>query len=422
MRVRRTAAELVAVLCVILALGAPAAAQEPPTAPDPKTPPPQTTNGKPDGNGKDGTGDQIPQPPLPDKLKSFGDKVRKSALVQRLQNHGDGFYPRAFSLTTGASWSAGAGYRRHILDDRAVFDSGTEFSIRGYRLVETSIEFPSLPNRLYFRGDARYRHFPQEDFFGIAGASREPLRSTYLLQTGEVWSTVGMRVLPKMTAGVELGWLDVNVGRGTDGNYPIVQDLFDVAAVPGLYEQPNYLRTGVFWDYDRRDEPKYPRSGTRYRAGFNDYRDLTLDRYSFKRFDAEMSAFMPVMADRDVIALRGRLTYANNKPGHIVPFYMLPTMGGGTSLRAFDEFRYRAENALLVNGEYRWGVHKFVDVAFFGDAGKVSNDYQGINPKGLIANYGVGLRLHTATRGLFRFDIAHGREGTRFLAKVNQPF
>jgi hemolysin activation/secretion protein len=124
----------------------------------------------------------------------------------------------------------------------------------------------------------------------------------------------------------------------------------------------------------------------------------------------------------DVIAFRARVTYANNTPGHVVPFYMLPTVGGGSSLRAFDDFRYRDENALLLNAEYPIPVHKFADVALFGDAGKVANDYRGSIRKGLIADYGVGLRLHTATRTIFRLDVAHGREGNRFLAKVNKAF
>lgn len=414
----RPLAELAAIAAFSLVFPGVAYAQDPPTSPTPKTGQEVSTNGK----SETPPDEQMPEPPMPGKLKSIRDKVAKSPLVERLRSHEDGFYPRAFTITTGASWSAGAGYRRHVLDDRAVFDASTEFSIRGYRLFETSLEFPMVTDRLYVSADARYRHFPQEDFFGIGGVSRERLRSTYLVQTGELWGTLGMRVVPGMTAGVELGWMHLDVGRGTDKRYPSIEELFTESAAPGLTEQPNYLRSGVFWDYDRRDQPKYPRAGTHVRVSFNTYRDVTLDRYSFNRFDAEASGYMRGLRLQDVVAVRGRLTYANNSPGHVVPFYMLPTMGGGSSLRAFDEFRYRGENALLLNAEYRVPVHKFVDVAAFVDGGTVSQDYQGINPNGLITNYGVGLRLHTATRMIFRFDVAHGREGTRFLAKVKNPF
>jgi surface antigen Omp85-like protein len=403
---------LVQLALITLLIAAPLRAQDPPTAPEPKTPPAPT--GKPGGT-------QLPQPPMPEKMKAMRARFENHPLVQHLIHDDDGVYPRGFSIWTGAGISGGLGYRRHIWDGRAIAGVSGELSIRGYRVVESSLELETLPRRLFLRGDARYRHFPQEDFFGVGGNSRMPQRSTYLLRTGELWGTFGARVA-EMTAGVELGWLGVDVGPGTDDRFPTVGALFTESTVPGLSEQPNYIRTGAFWTLERVDEPGYPRRGTRHRVTFNDYRDVSFARYSFKRFDAETAAFVPVMRDRDVIAMRARVTYANNKPGHIVPFYMLPTLGGGNSLRAFDEFRYRDENALLLNAEYRIGAHDLVDVAIFGDAGKVAHDYQDINPKGLIADYGAGVRFHTATRTLFRFDVARGREGMRYLFKMTRAF
>lgn len=421
----RFLAELGFVAWLLLGVAAFANAQNPPTAPDPKTPP-AAPNGKTDDKTKTTppllVGEQVPMPPVPKKVASLREKFEKNELVQHLMNQEDGWYPRGFSVWTGAGVSAGLGYRRHVFDERAVADVSGEYSIRGYRVVETSLGMPRfLREGLFVRADARYRHFPQEDFFGIGGNSRLPLRSTYLLRSGELWATFGGRIA-RMTGGVELGWLGVDVGLGTDDRFPTVEELFVEATAPGLSEQPNYIRTGLFWDLDRLDNPGYPRRGAHYRVTFNDYRDVTFSRYSFKRLDAETTAYLPVMHDRDVIAVRARVTYANNKPGNIVPFYMLPTLGGGNSLRAFDEFRYRDENALLVNAEYRIGVHKMVDVALLGDAGKVAHDYQDINPKGLIADYGAGVRFHGPTQTLFRFDVARGREGPRYLFKMTRPF
>jgi surface antigen Omp85-like protein len=422
---RRGLVEL-AVACAITVFASAAAAQVPPTTPDPKTPP-VNGNGKPEDTKASGektvaAAEQLPTPPMPKKMQELREKVENSALVRHLINHEDGFYPRGFSIWTGAGISAGLGYRRHVFSDRALFDVSGEYSTRGYRLIEGSVEVPMiLREGLFTRADARYRYFPQEDYFGIAGASRIGLRSTYLLRTSEVWGTFGGR-RKGVTAGVELGWLGVGIGRGTDTRFPSVHELFADESAPGLIDQPNYLRSGVFLDLNRLDNPGYPRRGTHSFVTFNDYRDLTFNRYSFKRLDLETSGFLPIMNDRDVIAARVRVTFANNKPGHQVPFYMYPTLGGGSSMRAFDEFRYRDENALLLNAEYRLGVHKMADIALFGDAGKVAHDFQGINPKGLIADYGVGVRFHTATRTLFRFDVAHGREGTRYMFKMNRPF
>jgi hemolysin activation/secretion protein len=101
---------------------------------------------------------------------------------------------------------------------------------------------------------------------------------------------------------------------------------------------------------------------------------------------------------------------------------MLQTIGGHTTLRAFDDFRFRGENALVLNAEYRWAVRKFLDVAFFADAGKVAHHFEDVHFKGLMADFGVGLRLHSESRLFMRFDIARGREGTRYLLRLSPAF
>jgi hypothetical protein len=126
---------------------------------------------------------------MPGKLKSIRTKVERARSFSGCAQSRDGFYPRVFDIWTGASWSAGVGYRRHVLDDRALVDAATEFSIRGYRLFQTSLEFPALPHRLYFRGDARYRHFPQEDF--SARRARESRCARRTASNREVWRRLG---------------------------------------------------------------------------------------------------------------------------------------------------------------------------------------------------------------------------------------
>ena len=41
-----------------------------------------------------------------------------------------------------------------------------------------------------------------------------------------------------------------------------------------------------------------------------------------------------------------------------VPFFLMPTLGGGDYLRAYPTYRFRDRHALLLRGEYRWAVHK----------------------------------------------------------------
>src|SRR5215217_4694967 len=127
MTILRRLAQLT-VLSFIMAV-APAAAQDPPTAPDPKTPAPLPTATKKETKPADV---QLPAPPMPEKMQTLRETIENSALVKRLRTGGDGIYPRAFSVWTGAGMSAGAGYREHVLNERALFNVGGEWSVRDY--------------------------------------------------------------------------------------------------------------------------------------------------------------------------------------------------------------------------------------------------------------------------------------------------
>ena len=51
---------------------------------------------------------------------------------------------------------------------------------------------------------------------------------------------------------------------------------------------------------------------------------------------------------------------------------MLPSVGGGSTLRGFTSRRFRDRNSLLLQAEWRIMVNRFIDTAVFYDAGKVA--------------------------------------------------
>ena len=51
---------------------------------------------------------------------------------------------------------------------------------------------------------------------------------------------------------------------------------------------------------------------------------------------------------------------------------MLPALGGGSSLRGFSSWRFRDLNSLLLQAEWRVLANRFLDMALFYDAGRVS--------------------------------------------------
>jgi hypothetical protein len=101
-------------------------------------------------------------------------------------------------------------------------------------------------------------------------------------------------------------------------------------------------------------------------------------------------------------------------PGRQVPFFMQPTAGGGADMRGYHQYRFRDENSLVANLEYRWRVQEMFHAVMFTDAGRVFSRPGQIGFSGLHGSAGVGGRFKLGESLLFGIDIGWSPEGPRF--------
>jgi outer membrane protein assembly factor BamA len=212
------------------------------------------------------------------------------------------------------------------------------------------------------------------------------------------------------------------VRHGRDDHLRTIEAVFTDATAPGLARQPHFVHDSIFAEVDSRDAHGFPRRGGFYHVAYALWNDRTLEEYNFRRFDIVGAQFLSV-SPSDVIALRLALTYANNAPGDRVPFYLMPYVGGGDTVRSFREFRFRDENAGTFNVELRHKIHSMVYVAGFVDVGTVAADWQDINPTADVKHaYGFGIRGGSDNRTYVRLDIAGGGDGTRVFLKLTSAY
>ncbi|MEO8680647.1 MAG: BamA/TamA family outer membrane protein [Vicinamibacterales bacterium] len=183
--------------------------------------------------------------------------------------------------------------------------------------------------------------------------------------------------------------------------------------------QPRYGHADVFVEADSRDVPAYPASGGFYRLGLTSFHDLDASAQGFRRVDADAEKYVPLFHRNWIVALRGHLAMTQTGANE-VPFYLMPTLGGGSTLPGYDDFRFRDRNVASFGAEYRWPVFRMMDAALFADAGTVAPTAGGLLRARLHSDYGLGLRLHTATRPFARLDITRGSEGTRVSVSMSR--
>ena len=275
----------------------------------------------------------------------------------------------------GSGMGVGVGYRHDLFDRRAraVVEAGATW--RHYRMVRADFSVPSLAGgHLELGVQGVDRHEPEEDFYGLGAASLERDRVSFLFDRREVHGRAVVKPGGGLQAGVRLGRLSTTVGAGRDSRFPSIEERFSEADAPGLSAQPDFFVGDLFALMDRRDQPGNPRAGGYYGITWRRYSDLDAGTYSFHVLDADLQQFFPIFDKKRVFAFRGRViaTGAGTGTGRVVPFYFRPTLGGSDSLRSVRDYRFRDNNVLVMNVEYRWEAFSGLDMALFADAGKVA--------------------------------------------------
>ena len=359
----------------------------------------------------------------PTKIEKTLLYLEEHRIIERL-TIADGWYPRIGGLTTGGGFAGGAGYRKHLFGDDLFVDLSAAISTKAYKSVDVHVGYPELlGGHLEVATNLRWRDFPQEDFFGLGNGSALAMRSNFGLKGSDISGRVVVKPFRWLRLGGELGLFAPEIGRGTDPLYPATQDLFTDAEAPGLSAQPDFRYQNLFVEVDYRDQPGNARSGGLWRAQFGMWNDRDLNQYDFGRFDGEVAHFFPIFDKKRVFALRVGVSYVNNEPGHRVPFYFLPYIGGSDTVRGFREFRFRDENIIFMNAEYRWEAFSGLDMALFFDMGEVRDDWELIDFNDAKTSYGIGFRFNTFRSVFLRLDIgAGGREGTRLFFKFGPAF
>jgi outer membrane protein assembly factor BamA len=363
---------------------------------------------------------------------------REKHILEKITYGIGGLRARIGGLVTGSGFALGPEYLRDDLASGDVrFRVTTQFSLSQYQLYDVELAFPKLVDEhVFFELHATHRNFPRMDYYGQGPDSEKTGRSNYRLEDTNFSFAGGVRPTRHFRAGVTGGFTEINVGPGTHESrasteqiytpYPrVVNTEFGPRVEPGtvgIDRQTDFLQGGVFAQFDYRDIPGGPRSGGNYLARFTYNKDVDLRQHTHRRLELEAQQYIPFFNQRRVIALRARseLTYKNGN--QTLPFYMQPTLGGSNDLRGFRPFRFYDDNLIVFNAEYRYEIFSGMDMAIFGDAGKVFRSKKDWNVHDLEAAYGIGMRFNARNTVFMRVDAGFSHEGFQVWVKFNNVF
>jgi hypothetical protein len=161
---------------------------------------------------------------------------------------------------------------------------------------------------------------------------------------------------------------------------------------------------------DSRPAAGYARRGGLYAVTYDNFADVD-DTYSFDLLQAEVVQHVPVLRENWVLSFHG-VAKTTIDDDDTVPYFLLPSLGSGSTLRAYSSWRFRDRHSMLMQGEWRWmPSHLLLDAAIFYDAGKVTDRREDLNFDNLHHDWGFGVRFHGPMATPLRLEYARGSDG-----------
>jgi hypothetical protein len=330
-------------------------------------------------------------------------------LKRHLFEDPSGLYPWLDSVYSGGGLTLGGGYR-HFYGDRTSWDARGLYSIKQYKRVELSTDSIGIAEgRLDLHAVGGWRDATEVSFYGIGGGTTADAKSNFRMKQAFAGGAFRGRGPGALVFDVAVTYEDFSLESG-QGASPSIEDAYTAETAPGLGDNPAFVHGIWAGGVDTRPSAGYARRGGLYALAYDTYFDPD-GTYTFDRLEAEVVQHVPILRETWVVSLHGvaRTTLGDKQ---IVPYFLLPALGSGSTLRAYPSWRFRDRHSLLLSGEWRWVPNRmFMDMAIFYDAGKVTPRREDLNFERLKQNFGVGFRLHGPLTTPLRIDVARGSEG-----------
>jgi len=280
---------------------------------------------------------------------------------------------------------------------------------------------PNEPGLAVF-AEHRYSRLPSLGLFGI-DETGDVVRTDFGIRGTTTDVVVQWQLTPSFGFGGRVGRLGVTLFPGTNDDLPNAEDVFDVTA-SDLTRKATYVTGGLAAIFDRRDSRTRPTTGGLVSATLWRYESRSQPLVSFSRVGFSAEHYRSVGSPRHVIAARlgGSYDLTGDENEDIVPFYLMQSLGGSHSMRSLHSYRLRGGRLLYGIVESRWTMKKWLEIAPFVDASRVSRTPVTVGTRRVLVSPGIGARILFKDRVVFRTDVATGPEGTRLVLAVDPSF
>ena len=178
--------------------------------------------------------------------------------------------------------------------------------------------------------------------------------------------------------------------------------LFDQQKVAGRTDY-HVSGLGSSLTYDKRNNAFAPDQGIFCQLSFNHFDKFWGSDFNYTNVVVDLRKYLPVFGNK-VLAFQ---LYSFNNTGE-VPLRSLASFGGANRMRGYYDGRYKDNNQLIMQGEYRFPVYKRFSAVAFAGGGNVSNRFADYSISDIKVSYGAGLRFALDKKEKLNLRVDYG--------------
>jgi outer membrane protein assembly factor BamA len=223
------------------------------------------------------------------------------------------------------------------------------------------------------------------DFYGIGNEAGDRGRSIRINQEG--WGA-GISALRRIAGhwygGLQYWYLTID----STFNLPELPPGFPIELPPTIEWRSTIAGLGLNFERDSRDSEFNPYSGSYFKGSYNVATEAFGSDFDFQSVNGSFNSYRRL---RNEAILAARIS-ACATPGD-APFYALCKFGQNNDLRGYVGGRYRDDNMIAAQAEYRWRFYRRFGLVLFAGVGGVGPSFEAAAFDNPLPSAGAGLRF-----------------------------
>ena len=280
--------------------------------------------------------------------------------------------------------------------------------------IELPVELYWQDELYYASGYIGYAKFPDK-FYGIGNDTRKAEEESYTPRIFQIRSNVQRKITVNTYVGIQYNLKYHKMLSTEEDGLLAGNDIIGSGAGTAS-------GVGVSLTRDTRNSVFYPTNGTLIKLLLQQFDGLLGSDYDFVKVSADVRGYFEPFPSH-VVAIHGYANFLNGMP----PFHLLSLLGqvGERNLmRGYYQGRFRDNNILVLQTEYRMPVWWRFGLAAFGGLGDVSRNMSEFSLNGLKYTYGLGLRFQLIPKENInvRLDFGFGKESSGIYLAFGEAF